>query len=180
MGKKATMEEDKKCETTMTESSLWNKLMIFMTSPADPSNLAVLRIMFGKVVAVYSFLSVHSRILLIWSPVGQWNLATCMVLIIVILGYSSPPPLPLVALGSVATGKPLSVWPCHELCMMKKMAIKYCTLDHELYHGVNGQDKTWSLISIMMFLSFLPVSYFRSYLTACNIPAFSPSLCLKL
>lgn len=71
MGKKATMEEDKKCETTMTESSLWNKLMIFMTSPADPSNLAVLRIMFGKVVAVYSFLSVHSRILLIWSPVGQ-------------------------------------------------------------------------------------------------------------
>lgn len=71
MGKQATMEEDKKCETTMTESSLWNKLMIFMTSPADPSNLAVLRIMFGKVVAVYSFLSVHSRILLIWSPVGQ-------------------------------------------------------------------------------------------------------------
>ena len=71
MGKKTTMEEEKKSQATMTESSLWNKFMMFMTSPTDPSNLAVLRIMFGKVVEVYFFVSVHSRILMIWSPLGQ-------------------------------------------------------------------------------------------------------------
>ena len=71
MGKKTIMEEEKKSQATMTESSLRNKFMLFMTSPTDPSNLAVLRIMFGKVVEVYFFVSVHSRILMIWSPLGQ-------------------------------------------------------------------------------------------------------------
>jgi len=71
MGKKNTMEEEKKSQTALTQPSLWNKLMMFMTSPADPSNLAVLRIMFGKVVAVYFFVSAHSRTLLIWLPIGQ-------------------------------------------------------------------------------------------------------------
>ena len=83
MGKKTTMEEEKKSQATITQSSLWNKLMMFMTSPADPSNLAALRIMFGKVVEVYFFVSVHSRTLLNWSPIGKWNLATRLVLIIV-------------------------------------------------------------------------------------------------
>ena len=71
MGKKTIMEEEKKSQATTTESSLWNKFMMFMTSPTDPSNLAVLRIMFGKVVEVYFFVSVHSRILMIWSPLCQ-------------------------------------------------------------------------------------------------------------
>ena len=71
MGKKTTMEEEKKSQATMTESSLWIKFMMFMTSPTDPSNLAVLRIMFGKVVEVYFFVSVHRRTLLTWSPFGQ-------------------------------------------------------------------------------------------------------------
>jgi len=71
MGKKTTMEEEKKSQATITQSSLWNKLMMFMTSPADPSNLAALRIMFGKVVEVYFFVSVHSRTLLNWSPIGK-------------------------------------------------------------------------------------------------------------
>ena len=61
MGKKVIMDEEKKSQATLTQSSLWNKLMIFMTSPADPSNLAVLRILFGKVVAVYFFLCVLSQ-----------------------------------------------------------------------------------------------------------------------
>ena len=65
------MEEDKKSQATITEPSLWNKFMLFMTSPADPSNLAVLRIMFGKVIEVYFFVSVHSRTRLILSPLGQ-------------------------------------------------------------------------------------------------------------
>ena len=85
MDEKATMEEKNKSQATKTESSIWNKFMMFMTSPADPSNLAVLRIMFGKVVAVYLFLCVHSRILLIWFPkLGHGNLATCLVLIIIL------------------------------------------------------------------------------------------------
>ena len=71
MGKKTIMEEEQKSQATMTESSLWNKFMMCMTSPTDPSNLAVLRIMFGKVVEVYFFVSVHRRTLLIWSPFGQ-------------------------------------------------------------------------------------------------------------
>lgn len=65
------MEEEKKSQATITEPSLWNKFMLFMTSPADPSNLAVLRIMFGKVIEVYFFVSVHSRTRLILSPLGQ-------------------------------------------------------------------------------------------------------------
>lgn len=65
------MEEEKKSQATITEPSLWNKFMLFMTSPADPSNLAVLRIMFGKVIEVYFFVSVHSRTWLILSPLGQ-------------------------------------------------------------------------------------------------------------
>ena len=80
MDKKTVMEEEKRSQATITESSLWNKFMLFMTSPADPSNLAVLRIMFGKVVEVYFFVSVHSRTLLIWSPFQAnkiWPCAWC-------------------------------------------------------------------------------------------------------
>lgn len=87
MDEKVTMEEKKNSQATKTQSSIWNKFMMFMTSPADPSNLAVLRIMFGKVFAAYFFLCVHSRILLIWFPnIGHGSLTTCLVLII----HSSP------------------------------------------------------------------------------------------
>ena len=59
MDQKTAMEEEKKSQATMTQSNLWNKFLTFMTSPVDPSNLAVLRIMFGKVVEVYFFVSVQ-------------------------------------------------------------------------------------------------------------------------
>jgi len=62
MSEKTAMEEEKKSQTTVTQSSLWNKLMAFMTSPTDPSNLAVLRIMFGKVIVISFFVSVHTAV----------------------------------------------------------------------------------------------------------------------
>ena len=52
MGKKASVEEDKS-HSTMAEPGLWNKFMQYMTSPVDPSNLGVVRILFGKAVAVF-------------------------------------------------------------------------------------------------------------------------------
>jgi len=51
MGKKTTVEQDEKSQSAMAEhSSLWNRFLLFMISPTDPSNLAVLRIIFGKTV----------------------------------------------------------------------------------------------------------------------------------
>ena len=51
MGKKTTVEQDEKRQSAMAEhSSLWNRFLLFLTSPTDPSNLAVLRIIFGKTV----------------------------------------------------------------------------------------------------------------------------------
>lgn len=48
MGKAEAVEEEKKPFSTVREEfSLWNKFLMFMLSPADPSNLAVLRIAFG-------------------------------------------------------------------------------------------------------------------------------------
>ena len=53
MGKKALVEEDNKSHSTMAQPSLWNKFLQYMTSPVDPSNLGVVRILFGKVVAFF-------------------------------------------------------------------------------------------------------------------------------
>ena len=53
MDKKAAAEQDEKSSSTMACSSLWNRFLLFMTSPTDPSNLAVLRIIFGEIVVVF-------------------------------------------------------------------------------------------------------------------------------
>lgn len=48
MGKVVAVAEEKNPRSAVQEKpSLWNKFLMFMLSPADPSNLAVLRIAFG-------------------------------------------------------------------------------------------------------------------------------------
>ena len=48
MGKVVAVAEEKNPRSAVQEkASLWNKFLMFMLSPADPSNLAVLRIAFG-------------------------------------------------------------------------------------------------------------------------------------
>ena len=80
MDEKPAMEEEKKSHPAMNEqSSLWNKFLLFMLSPADPSNLAVLRIIFGKIVINYLCLVVvavqlllfYSETCLKWAPTGS-------------------------------------------------------------------------------------------------------------
>ena len=56
MGKTATMKEEKESQCTVAQSSLWNRFLMYMTSPVDPSNLGVIRILFGKIVVVFAFL----------------------------------------------------------------------------------------------------------------------------
>ena len=40
--------DDKTYQQAMALLHHWNKFLLFMTSPTDPSNLAVLRILFGE------------------------------------------------------------------------------------------------------------------------------------
>ena len=54
MKKNAKEEPNEANETSMTVASLWRRLVMFFTSPSDPSNLAILRIMFGKVQLSHS------------------------------------------------------------------------------------------------------------------------------
>lgn len=45
---KKTKSDDKTNQPAMALLHHWNKFFLFMTSPTDPSNLAVLRILFGE------------------------------------------------------------------------------------------------------------------------------------
>ena len=62
------MKEEKKSQSTVAQSSLWNRFLVYMTSPVDPSNLGVIRILFGKIVVVFACVMISGYLISLYGP----------------------------------------------------------------------------------------------------------------